>query len=492
MTIFLSIKVHFQGVFINKPFCYSDGVHHVFENVNFAGMSYNEFVGFLERFTQEKCEKVYYCQPDLQIPKGLTLISNERQYQEFIDIAYECGVQVSVYMDHFGTTVHVTKANENENKDNCYVKSNMSIEGGRRWIGSHFTPEVLENQKFNVRMLKEEGIIEAVKDLFPEIEHRQCAKHVLSNFKKKFLGAQYEKLFWKACKASTEPLFNSAMKEIRMISPAAYVHLMGRNPNSWSRAFFQLGRGCDARMCNLRQKGSGWGHFDVCPNIRIALNELNIQQRYWQVLPSGLNTFETRNLVESSGVDLEMKICSFRIWQMNGMNGSAMWPLSEYIPPLPPLKRKMPGRPTIKRKRDRIELTGSHGVSKAGKTMFCGVCKKLGHNKSTCDVVSKPQKSQVKKRKAKGEGESSALKKRKGQGKNGKGKGESDTGSGIGYKMGESECESTSGVTKKYGKKVDTLKLRKKSDRILNKKLAKRLQAKNGEGDTSSKPMDLD
>ena len=27
--------------------------------------------------------------------------------------------------------------------------------------------------------------------------------------------------------------------------------------------------------------------------------------RYWQVLPSGLNTFETRNLGESYGVDLE-------------------------------------------------------------------------------------------------------------------------------------------------------------------------------------------
>nr|KAJ0190573.1 hypothetical protein LSAT_V11C800445900 [Lactuca sativa] len=210
MAIFLSIKVHFQGMFINKVFYYSDGVHHVFENIDFAGMSYNKFVGFLERFTQEMCEKLYYYQPYLQIPK---------------DIAYRCGVQVPVYMDHFGTTVHVTKANENENEYNWFVKSNMSIEReegidltdfmspqteqhGRRvsqangnkdstegdpkydedenipdvkgkkmfnediswkkripilgsivnyrWIGSHFTKEALENQKFNVRMLKEE------------------------------------------------------------------------------------------------------------------------------------------------------------------------------------------------------------------------------------------------------------------------------------------------------------------------------------------------
>ncbi|CAH1414796.1 unnamed protein product [Lactuca virosa] len=159
--------------------------------------------------------------------------------------------------------------------------------------------------------------------------------------------------------------------------------------------------------------------------------------RYWQVLPSGLNTFETRNLGESYGVDLEKKTCTCRIWQMNGygcvhsvatisyvnrdieafvdplyraciymntykysigsMNGSAMWPPTDYIPPLPPLKRKMPGRPITNRKRDSTEVSGSHKVSKAGKKMVCGVCKKSGHNKSTCDAVSKAQKVRSKK-----------------------------------------------------------------------------------------------
>ncbi|XP_023755031.2 uncharacterized protein LOC111903502 [Lactuca sativa] len=395
-----------------------------------------------------------------------------------------------------------------ENKDNWKwflenLQEDLHLEGG-------FGRILMSDQH--------KGKIEAVKDLFPKIEHRQCARHVLSNFKKKFPGAQFEKLFWKACKASTEPLFNSAMKDIQLISPAAYVHLIGRNPKSWKKPIITMLEDIRLyvmqRMCSLRQKGSGWGHLDVCPNIRLALNELKIQQRYWQVLPSGLNTFETRNLGESYGVDLEKKTCSCRIWQMNGygcvhsvaaisyvnrdvevfvdplyraciymntykytigcMNGSAMWPPTEYIPPLPPLKRKMPGRPTIKRKRDNTEVTGSHRVSKADKK------------------IVKATKSQVKKRKAEGEGESSALKKRKGQGQNGKGKGEGDTRSGIGFKMGEGECESTSGVTKKNGKKVDTLKLRKKSERILKKKLAKKVAGKNGEGDTSTKPMDLD
>ncbi|CAH1451704.1 unnamed protein product [Lactuca virosa] len=94
-------------------------------------MSHKEFVGFLERFTQEKCEKLYYCMSDLEIPKGLALISNEVEYQQFIEIGYQGGVNVPVYMDHFGTNLLVFSngvSKENEIEENCSVMSNMSME----------------------------------------------------------------------------------------------------------------------------------------------------------------------------------------------------------------------------------------------------------------------------------------------------------------------------------------------------------------------------
>nr|KAJ0227269.1 hypothetical protein LSAT_V11C100004300 [Lactuca sativa] len=131
MAEFISIKLYFQGVFINKHFCYSDGIHHVFDDIDFAGMTHKEFIGFLERFTQEKFQKVYYCQSDLEIPEGLTLISNDLEYQDFIDVAYMCGVQLPVYIDHFGTHLQAfcdVASKEKDIKDNCYVMSNMSIE----------------------------------------------------------------------------------------------------------------------------------------------------------------------------------------------------------------------------------------------------------------------------------------------------------------------------------------------------------------------------
>jgi len=149
--------------------------------------------------------------------------------------------------------------------------------------------------------------------LLPEAEHRQCARHIYANFKKRFSGAHYEKLFWRASKASTEPLFNAAMKEIQLLSPAAHQHLMDRDPKTWSRAFFQVDGACDAvengnsesfnatilearrkpiitmfeeirvyvmqRMYAMQVLSQNWSIHQVCPSIRDKLNNLKKLQR---------------------------------------------------------------------------------------------------------------------------------------------------------------------------------------------------------------------
>ncbi|CAI9284925.1 unnamed protein product [Lactuca saligna] len=109
---------------------------------------------FLNDSHKRSVRKFITVNPIYKSQKVLTLISNERQYKEFIDIAYECGVQVSVYMDHFGTTLHVTKAYENENEDNCSVKSNISIEGEE---GIDHT-EIKIPQEINMEGVTYEGV----------------------------------------------------------------------------------------------------------------------------------------------------------------------------------------------------------------------------------------------------------------------------------------------------------------------------------------------
>ncbi|CAH1448892.1 unnamed protein product [Lactuca virosa] len=72
---------------------------------------------------------------------------------------------------------------------------------------------------------------------------------------------------------------------------------------------------------------------------------------------------------------------------IHGMNGKNMWPSTDLIPPLPPLKIRMPARPTINRRRDASERMGKNTVSKAGKKVSCRICKEKGHNKATCSKV---------------------------------------------------------------------------------------------------------
>ena len=73
------------------------------------------------------------------------------------------------------------------------------------------------------------GLLEAVKDL-PVVQHRHCERHILANFRKIFPKVYCEKMVWKACKTSTEPLDNAVMKEIILLNPLACEYLMEKNP----------------------------------------------------------------------------------------------------------------------------------------------------------------------------------------------------------------------------------------------------------------------
>ncbi|CAI9300974.1 unnamed protein product [Lactuca saligna] len=98
------MDVQFQGIFMKYPICYTDGVTQRLVDIDFIGMYKDECYAFMARLSGEMCEKLYYCQPDIDFQKGLTLIRNENNYDEFIAIAYECGVILPIYVDHFGNT----------------------------------------------------------------------------------------------------------------------------------------------------------------------------------------------------------------------------------------------------------------------------------------------------------------------------------------------------------------------------------------------------
>ncbi|CAH1454399.1 unnamed protein product [Lactuca virosa] len=116
--------------------------------------------------------------------------------------------------------------------------------------------------------------------------------------------------------------------------------------------------------------------------------------RHFEVLASGLNQFEVGRTAYISYLNRDVEayvdvmfttttyMKSYK-YIIATLNGSDLWPHTEYIPPLPPINRRMADRPVTKRKRGVVERLASHKVSKAGKKIKCSICREPGNNKAT-------------------------------------------------------------------------------------------------------------
>ncbi|CAI9298295.1 unnamed protein product [Lactuca saligna] len=293
---------------------------------------------------------------------------------------------------------------------------------------------------YNVISDQHKGLIEVVKELLPYVEHRQCAKHISQNLRKRYSGAQYESILWKACKATTEVDFKVVMKDLEVLDPSARQYLMDKVPKTWSRAYFQPRRWCDVVENGMSES------FNV---VIVDARKKPIITMLEELRMYMMERVFKKKCKDAYEVDVEEGTCSSRFWQLNGigcvhsvaaisfmnrdvesyvdkmfssitymkaykfrltpMNESNLWPAIDYTPPLPLVRRTMPGRPATKRKRDATE-TPNHSskkskkttqmqnkgkeqvkVSKAGKKQKCSLCKVEGHNKRACTLTRPPK-----------------------------------------------------------------------------------------------------
>ncbi|GJZ29922.1 hypothetical protein Tco_0574969 [Tanacetum coccineum] len=307
------------------------------------------------------------------------------------------------------------------------------------------------------------GLIDAVNDWLPEAEHRKCTRHIYANFKKKYSGLQYQRLFWAAASCTLEQQFLQIMDQIKLLDANAYDYLIQRDPNSWSRAFFEMDRRCAAfengisesfnrailgpRMkpiitmleeirLYIMQRLVAMNKLafsledTITPSIRKRLEILKEKQREWVVYPSGFQELEVRKGDQSYGVSLQHKVCQCRLWELSGIPcvhavaaymhvgtdldagvshwysreawfnayqfsikpvfGTNMWKRTNDVPPLPPIIRKIHGRPKKKRIPTPGETSGSQ-VSWVGRTMTCKNCWEKGHNKASCKKDPQPK-----------------------------------------------------------------------------------------------------
>ncbi|CAI9298269.1 unnamed protein product [Lactuca saligna] len=261
-----------------------------------------------------------------------------------------------------------------------------------KWFLELLTEDLnlLDGGGFTVISDQHKGLLEATKEVLPNVEHRQCARHIYANFRKTYSGVEFKNMFWAASLSTVESEFLRKMDDIK-------------EAEKWESV--------------------------VCPAAIKKMNKFGEDLRNWNVNPSGPSIFEARNGLEGYVVNLQSRVCSCRLWDISGIpcvhaqcailftgqdpvhfisewfhvdrfkaiyannilpvNGRNLWPRTSYIKPLPPLARRMPGRPTLKRKRHATESQDKYSQNKMkvtgkGRTVQCKNCLQRGHNKASC------------------------------------------------------------------------------------------------------------
>ncbi|GJX54880.1 hypothetical protein Tco_0284777 [Tanacetum coccineum] len=213
------------------------------------------------------------------------------------------------------------------------------------------------------------GLIDAVNDWLPEVEHIKCTRHIYANFKKKYSRLQYQRLFWVAASCTLEQQFQQIMDQIKLLDANAYDYLIQRNPNSWSRAFFEIDRRCAAFEIGISENAMNKIAFSledrITPSIRKRLELLKEKQREWIVFLSGFQELEVRKGDQSYGVNLQYK------------------KRTNDVPPLPLIIRKMPDKPQKARIKAPGETSGSQKKTPGRKKhVFVGQCASRGGGRS--------------------------------------------------------------------------------------------------------------
>ncbi|KAL0311687.1 UNVERIFIED_CONTAM: hypothetical protein Scaly_2917500 [Sesamum calycinum] len=133
---------------------------------------------------------------------------------------------------------------------------------------------------------------------------------------------------------------------------------------------------------------------DLVPKFVKELNKIKEESRKCHLLVAGEHEFEVQDQNINYIVNLRTRTCNCRVWDVSGipLPDPIFWPQDLEVEPtnlLPPIVRRMSGRP---KKNRRKEPSKSPNVIRRSNMVRCKVCNDLGHNKRTCPVIEQKEK----------------------------------------------------------------------------------------------------
>lgn len=186
-----------------------------------------------------------------------------------------------------------------------------------------------DGQRWTLISYQQKGLLNAVAQVFPNAEHRNCARHIYANWHKSYKGDELKGLFWRAVRAFCEPDFLEAIEAMKLLNPAAVEAFIHLNPKAFCRCYIQTTVVCDlivnnmvetfnryiiaarakhtismledirvAHMQRLHHKKQLMSAYEssICPGIQARLEKEKEKANTCEVLPSPFTVFQVRKM----------------------------------------------------------------------------------------------------------------------------------------------------------------------------------------------------
>lgn len=101
------------------------------------------------------------------------------------------------------------------------------------------------------------GLENAVKKVFPHVEQRECFRHLMANFTKKFKGDVFGRM-WPAARAYRPEVFSHHMQKVLAASSRVHEYLSTYHSLKWMRCSFNADIKCDYINNNLAESFNNW------------------------------------------------------------------------------------------------------------------------------------------------------------------------------------------------------------------------------------------
>ncbi|XP_015960191.1 uncharacterized protein LOC107484089 [Arachis duranensis] len=283
-----------------------------------------------------------------------------------------------------------------------------------------------------LRMQK--GLINAVKEVFPDVHHRFCVWHLWKNFNKQWKDLQLRGLLWDCARCTSQDGFLDIIKKIERVNKEAWEYL-NKIKDARAKPIITLLE--EVRMYAMRSiarnKVKLNSNTGVLPPIQCSrLEKIRKESKNWVPMWSGdadYEKFEVHGWPTNMVVDLGKRLCTCGFWQLSGMPcvhasaalaragkrpedychqwltmeaynntytfhinpipGQALWEKSPYNRPQAPKFRNKPGPLKKKRRKDADEepsgskklKTKMKRIYKKGRYRCCGEAE---HTRRNC------------------------------------------------------------------------------------------------------------